>query len=460
MNSIERVAGAVQSLLGPCADEVARQTKVILRQRKFSPQSLASTFILGFLHNPRASDEELARTAALVGVSVTPQAIEQRYHERLVQFLRGLFTKAVQTQVPSDRVLAPLLEKFTDVQIMDSTVLSLPAAMADEFPGCGGSHGGTAALKLQLRLSLKHGCLDAASVEAGRDCDVKTPLQNDVPKPGSLRITDLGYFDTAVFEQISKASAYWLSPLLSAVNVYETDGNRLELLEWLDEQQGGVVDREVLIGARQVRCRLIAWRLPPAIAERRREKYRQQMKKKGSPVSARRLARCEWAMLVTNLPAAQLSIDEARVLYRARWQIELLFKRWKSQGCVAEMTDDSLLRCLVKMWSRLLAAVVQQWIQTGIWGRPEISLKKAWDMIRSVAMSLAMVWNRPDLLRATLVAMLCMATAAVRQNPRKKPSTFEMLVDPKRLPYALEPKPELAGTSESSQECCNSVPGS
>jgi Transposase DDE domain len=230
MDSIERLVGAMQSLLGPAADEVARQTKVILRQRKFSPQSLASTFVLGFLHNPRASDEELARTAALVGVTVTPQAIEQRYHERMVQFLRGLFTKAVQTQVPADRVLAPLLERFTDVQIMDSTVLSLPAAMADEFPGCGGSHGGTAALKLQLRLSLKHGCLDAASVEAGRDCDVKTLLQQDVPQPGSLRITDLGYFDTAVFEQISEARAYWLSPLLSAVNVYETDGNRLELL--------------------------------------------------------------------------------------------------------------------------------------------------------------------------------------------------------------------------------------
>src|SRR5206468_1653661 len=143
------------------------------------------------------------------------------------------------------------------------------------------------------------------------------------------RITDLGYFDTAVFERFAEAGAYWLSPLQTGTNVYDTDGQRLDLLTWLDQQPGPVVDCVVRIAARQLRCRLIAWRLPPAIAERRRKKYRQRAQRKGRTVSAQRLARCDWAMLVTNLSAEQLSIDEARVLYRARWQIELLIKRWK-----------------------------------------------------------------------------------------------------------------------------------
>jgi hypothetical protein len=437
MEIIGKLAIAVESLLGRWADEVAEETNVVQRQRKFTPRSLASTFVLGFLNNPRASDEDLARTAALVGVPVSTQAIEQRYHQRMIDFLRGLFTKAVQAQVPSDRVLAPLLDRFADVQIMDSTVLSLPAAMAGEFPGCGGSHGGTAAMKLQVRLSLKQGCFSAVNVEPGRDCDLKTPLQHDVPLPQSLRITDLGYFDTAVFEQIAAAQAFWLSPLTSGTNVYDIDGNQLDLLAWLDQQKGPVVDCEVLVAARHLRCRLIAWRLPLEIAKRRRERCRRQAKRKGRKVSPRRLARCEWATLVTNLPAAQLSIDEARVLYRARWQIELLFKRWKSQGRVAEITDSSLIRCLVKLWSRLLAAVVQQWLQAGVWGRPEISLKKAWDMICTAATTLAICWNKPDLLRETLKAMLRMAEAAIRQNRRKKPSTFELLNDPTRLPYAV-----------------------
>jgi hypothetical protein len=436
MEIISRMATALESLLGTWADEVAEQTNVVQRQRKFSPRSLASTFILGFLHKPRASDEDLAHTAAMIGVPVSTQAIEQRYHERMVHFMRGLFDKAVQAHVPADRVLAPLLNRFSDVQIMDSTVVSLPETLADEFPGCGGSHGGTAAMKLQLRLSLKHGCFDALRVEPGRDCDQKTPLQHDIPQPQSLRITDLGYFDTSVFEQYAKANAYWLSPLTSAANVYEINGNRLDLLTWLDEQKEPVVDCEVLVTTNHLKCRLIAWRLPPEIAERRREKYRQRAKKKGRSIKAERLARCEWATLVTNLPAEQLSIDEVRVLYKARWQIELLFKRWKSQGCVAEMTDSSLIRCMVKLWSRLLGAVVQQWLQTGVWGRPEISLKKAWDMICKTATSLAMFWNQPEQLRGALKAILQMAESAVRQNCRKKPSTFDLLNDPSRLPYA------------------------
>ena len=44
-----------------------------------------------------------------------------------------------------------------------------------------GRRGGTAAMKLQARLSLKTGALDAVAVGTGRDCDVKTPLQKEAP---------------------------------------------------------------------------------------------------------------------------------------------------------------------------------------------------------------------------------------------------------------------------------------
>jgi len=133
MQYVSKLVQAVQSLFGNLADQAAAATKVIIRKRKFTPQGLASTFILGFLNNPDASDEQLAQMAAAVGEPVSPQAIEQRYHERMIAFLRKLFGMAVQSQVQSDLVLGSLLERFTDVQILDSTTISLPPS----FPAAG-----------------------------------------------------------------------------------------------------------------------------------------------------------------------------------------------------------------------------------------------------------------------------------------------------------------------------------
>jgi hypothetical protein len=329
------------------------------------------------------------------------------------------------------------------VEILDSTTIALPAEMAQEFSGCGGSHGGTAALKLQVRMDLKTGAIDAVRIEQGRDCDASTPLQNDVPVAGSLRIADLGYFDTEVFQHIDQAQAFWLSPFKFGTTLHDEHGKKIgtkmELLAWL-ELNGPIVDRTVRLADRQLPCRLIAWRLPQEFADRRRQKLYAAARRKGgkeSVPSAERLAQCDWAILITNVPKEKLSIDEARVLYRARWQIELLFKRWKSQGFVDAMTDTSPIRCMVKLWSRLLAALVQQWIQGHLWGRPELSLVKVWDLVREEATRIASSLSDGNALRDCIETIERLAPTTARRDKRKQPSTFEMLCDPSRLPYAL-----------------------
>jgi hypothetical protein len=436
MMTVTQIVQSTKSLFGVLADKAAKSSKVILRRRKLTPQGLASTFVLGFMNKPNATDEDLAQMAAANGEPVTPQAIEQRHHPRMVEFLRKLFELGVQERVTSDCVFGPLLERFTDVQILDSTTISLPEEMASEFPGCGGSHGGTAAMKLQVRMSLKTGCIDTVRIEAGRDCDGKTPLQKDVPIAGSLRLADLGYFDGKTFEIIEKADAYWISPWMTGVTFHDAEGHREDLLSWL-EKKGPVFDGPIRYGAEKRRCRMIAWRLPPEVAARRREKLIKQAQKKDKKVSRERLEKCDWAILITNLPLEKLSIDEARVLYRSRWQIELLFKRWKSQGRVCELTGGTLVRCMIQLWSRLLAAIMQQWLQCGVWGRAEISLKKFWDTVSTWAVTLAGIWRNEETLKEQVKRILATAECAARQNKRKSRSTFEMIADPSKLTYKV-----------------------
>jgi hypothetical protein len=335
MLSIAKVSSALQRLFGSAAEEAAQASGVIQRQRKFTALALAKTFVLGFLAQPDASDEDLARMAVHVGADVTPQAIEQRYTPRLERFLKDLFGRATQSVVGSDRALAPLLERFTSVVLQDSSTIVLPDDLKEEYPGCGGSYGGgQAALKLQVEWDLRRGALTHVQIEAGRSPDGATTRQEARRGPGSLRIADLAYFDLAVFEAMTQADEYYLSRLQYTTRLRKPDGTAVDLATWLPQHTGAFLDEPMLLGeAKRLPCRVIAWRLPVEQAARRRQKLRQEYKNTyGKEPSAQRLALCDWTILVTNVPPEMLSPQEAVILYRARWQIEVYHADYRSSA--------------------------------------------------------------------------------------------------------------------------------
>ncbi len=63
MGILAKVGDALQRLFGEIAQQAADETGVIERVRKFTPQSLARTFVLGFMRDPKASDEKLNHRA-------------------------------------------------------------------------------------------------------------------------------------------------------------------------------------------------------------------------------------------------------------------------------------------------------------------------------------------------------------------------------------------------------------
>lgn len=440
MDIVAKVGTAIQALFGSIAEEAARVSKVIVRQRKFTALSLARTFILGHMENPRASAEELAQMAVHCGIDVTPQAIAQRRTPALALFLETMFRRAVQTVVGSKKALAPILERFSEVTLLDSSTIRLPDSEQERFPGCGGSHGsGKAALKLQTELDLRSGAL-TITLEPGRCSDGGTSRQHVARPKGSLRISDLGYFCIAVFAALMGAGSHFLSRLQFGTGVSLGSGTALpDLLDWLSKQQG-LVDVPILLGkSERLPCRLLAWRLPEEQANRRRQKLREEtLRKRGYEPSAERLAWCDFTILVTSVPEALLSVQEAIILYRARWQVELLFKRWKSQGCVAELSGCTDTCQMVSLWARLLAVLVQHWlIVAGAWGDARCSLWKACAAISKFASRLAAALDRPaELARVVADACRTLATAC-RRNTRTKPGTFELLNDVHRLDFRL-----------------------
>jgi hypothetical protein len=327
------------------------------------------------------------------------------------------------------------------VDVLDSTTLALPDELQDRFPGCGGSHGsGKAAMKIQVQWDLRKGGWQEVSIEPGRQCDSKTPLQSAKLPRGSLRITDLGYFDTAALEIFSKNAVFWLSRLLFGTSVFTTQGAPLQLLNWLSEQTQAAIDQAVHIGAeRRISCRLLAWRVPEEVANRRRQKLIAEAKRKNGRVPSReRLEWCNWMVLITNVPPEKLTPQEGAVLYRARWQIELLFKRWKSLGLVSQLSGGTVARQMAQLWLRLLAATLEHWlVLTARWSDARLSLTKASQLIRRSALLLTpAIGNHRHLCQVieTIRRAIC---STARQNKRKRPNTFELLNNPELIEYAL-----------------------
>jgi hypothetical protein len=152
---------------------------------------------------------------------------------------------------------------------------------------------------------------------------------------GEIRIGDRGYCHAERLAAISAAQAdFVVRAGWRMVRWLDEDGAAFNLLAALTEAEAaGRIDRKLWLwrGKRApLAVRLVAFRKPPAAIEMSRRKARREAAKEGFTPNDQTLMAAEWVLLVTSLPASQFSADDIGELYRARWRIEMAFKRLKS----------------------------------------------------------------------------------------------------------------------------------
>jgi hypothetical protein len=435
--SITAVAPVIHAHLTTTAEAAARQTGCVQRVRQFSGATLVQTCVLGFLEAPDASLSELCQMAALRGVTITPQGLAQRFTPALAATLQLVLEALVREVVIGPAVTLPLLQRFGQVWLLDTTVLSLPDELAPLWAGCGGqAQRGQAALKVALDFDLVTGQLAGPVLQAGRAADRASVLTEQAHPPGSLRLQDLGFFRLSSFREATRRGEAWLSRLMAGTRVWSAEGRCWSQAELLAHQPAAVVDLSVRLGVKeQLPARLLAVRVPPEVAATRRERLEREARKKGQPVSAERLALADWTVLITNLPPTALTVAEALALVRARWQIEQLFDLWKTHGGLDRSRSQQPWRVLCELYAKLIALVIQHWlIVQGDWQAPARSLVKAARVVRHCVHWLAAVFDRPHELRQVLRTLHRLLLQAGRLNPRKQaPNTYQRLLHPSAI---------------------------
>ncbi len=102
----------------------------------------------------------------------------------------------------------------------------------------------------------------------------------------------------------------------------------------------------------------MAYRLLQEAASRRREQLKKSASKHGRLPTARNQALCNWSLYVTNVEKTKLTLKECLILYRVRWQIELLFKLWKTHSQIDQSLSRKSYRILCEIYIKLLVVLI------------------------------------------------------------------------------------------------------
>jgi hypothetical protein len=433
--TLDDVAEALQIVLTSTANTAAWNTGFVRRRSKLTGAAFVQALTFGWLSNPRATLEELAQTAATVGVAISPQGLDQRFTPQAAACLLEVLRAAVARVFAADPVAVPILQRFPGgVDLLDSTTIALPDRLASLWPSCTSQTAakGRAALKLQVRLDLLHGTLHGPIVEAGRSSDRSASL-GQVPLPkGALRLADLGYFRVGRLRELSDQEVYWLTRIQPRTALYDGTGCRQSIATLLEGRTEDVVDVPMQMGhTERLPCRVLAVRVPPAVAATRRKRLLKVIHRRKRQTHPDCWTLTEWTVYATNVPAAMLTVAEAQVLARCRWQIELLFKLWKQHGQVDESCSSQPWRVLCEVYAKLLGMVVQHWVLlVSCWSYADRSLAKASATVRRHALNLAVVLGQRQLVcRALAVIQRCLRKGCRINRRQKEPPTFQLLLN-------------------------------
>lgn len=270
-------------------------------------------------------------------IKITPQSIMERLNsEAAPRFFKMVFEKILKAQLDSFALEIPpdLLAHFTKILLQDSTSIDLNAKLSEFFKGSGG-RASKASAKIDVIYDFKAKRYEQIKLTDHSEADQKLGLGVlDFITPNTLVIRDLGYLRMDCIIKIDAMKAFFLSRFKNNTCVYlnKEDPNQLDLAEYLHKKSKGsnVVEMEVFITNTRVPVRLIAYRVPEEVSAERRRKAHATAKKQGRTLTKKSLCLLDFSIFLTNVPKETWPAGVVGTIYRLRWQIELLYKSWKS----------------------------------------------------------------------------------------------------------------------------------
>lgn len=188
--------------------------------------------------------------------------------------------------------------------------------------------------------------------------------------PGDIGIADAGFgsrrliVHTVVQQQADIVVRIHprTCPLMNAA------GEQVDIVAWLRTLRGRYHSRQLYCqhGNQRVKLRLIAIKLSDEATKKAQRRKRKKAVNDRRKITEETLYLAGWVLVVTSLPAEQWPTDAVVRLYRARWQVELLFKQMKQMVGLGKLTVRNRARAEAVLRAKLVAWALGEKINGGL----------------------------------------------------------------------------------------------
>jgi len=358
---------------------LAKKVGFVRRTSKYSGKDLVSLCVWLSQQVASAPLNQLCSTLEVAtDVLISPQGLNERFNFAAVQLLHDILTELLQKKIAAQSAISGVhTEHFRRIRALDSTVFQLPDIFSDKYAGAGGS-AHKASVKIQFECDLLSGDVLHLHVGEGKENDQVYGSQCiDSLKKDDVRIGDLGYFSLEDFREIAKKEAYFLSRLKLNTRIYYRNPNpekfrngtvkkhtefiRIDVEQFLETLQPGETIElpKVYIGMyEKLPARVILYRLTEQQMRSREKDITKKEKKKGITYKEKSKRLSAINFYCTNIPAEYVGTHQIHDFYSLRWQIEILFKTWKSLFAIHSCKKVKLERLECHIYGQLICILI------------------------------------------------------------------------------------------------------
>ncbi|AXR17759.1 MULTISPECIES: IS4 family transposase [unclassified Bacillus (in: firmicutes)] len=357
-------------------EELARELDFVQRKRKFSGHDLATICVWV---SQRIASDSLVRLCsqlhAATGTLISPEGLNKRFNKKAVCFLKQVFSTLLKNKVCETSVIpSSSLTHFQRIRILDATIFQVPKHLASVYPGSGGC-AQTAGIKIQLEYDLHSGQFLNFQVEPGKNNDKTFGTECLATLlPGDLCIRDLGYYSLDDLDQMDQRGGYYISRLKLNNMVYiknelpeyfrngtakkQSQYIKIDLENIMNTLKPGQVYEiaDPYIGKdKKLFTRVIIYRLTEKQLRERKKKQVYKESKKGITYSEKSKRLAGMNIYVTNTPLEWVPMEQIHDFYSLRWQIEIIFKTWKSLFQIHNWQNIKRERLECHIYGKLIA---------------------------------------------------------------------------------------------------------
>lgn len=317
---------------------------------------------------------------------ISKTALHNRFNPSTVEFLRCVLKYQLSNQIKDNYLNDKCLDYFNTVRIKDSSKFTLPKSLVESYPGFGGFNRSSGMMNIQYEYDIKSGnWINLEMTKATRNDQQDSKETLDSIRPGDLLIRDLGYSTINYMKGVAERQACFINRLPTGTNIYQKAGNEYQEIKLTDinelfsKNNLPQIEINIFIGKKEkLPVRLVIVPVPDDVYKQRIKDAEKSLASKGCSPSKEYKARCRYNLFITNAPEKKMSTAQIVEIYKLRWQIEIIFKAWKSvveihrtKNLRKERFECQLLAkmiCILMKWKLLQAGnrfIQKQNPQTG-----------------------------------------------------------------------------------------------